>query len=133
MNIFYLDEDIDKSCEYHIDKHIVKMPTEVAQLLTSAVWVDKFLGFIPRKLEKPELDIINAAKQPEAAKDIESRTYTRFLPTHINHPCAIWVRSSFDNYAWAYSYCDGLNSEYTYRYGKGQDHKSFTAAQALPN
>ena len=31
MNLFYLDENLDKCAEYHVDKHIVKMPLEVAQ------------------------------------------------------------------------------------------------------
>lgn len=37
MNIFVLDHSIDKSVEYYFDKHIVKMVTESAQLLSSAV------------------------------------------------------------------------------------------------
>lgn len=32
MNIFILDEDIEKNCEYHCDKHVVKMIVEYAQL-----------------------------------------------------------------------------------------------------
>ena len=52
MNLFYLDEDLDKCAEYHVDKHIVKMPLEAAQILSTALWVDQHLGFIPRALEK---------------------------------------------------------------------------------
>lgn len=37
MNIFVLDNDISKCAEYHVDKHVVKMVTESAQLLSSAV------------------------------------------------------------------------------------------------
>ena len=37
MNIFYLDEDPVKSARAHGDKHIVKMPLETAQML-STVW-----------------------------------------------------------------------------------------------
>ena len=37
MNIFVLDQNIDKSVEYYFDKHVVKMVTESAQLLSSAV------------------------------------------------------------------------------------------------
>ena len=37
MNIFYLDEDLKKSAEYHCDKHIVKMLCEYTQLLSTAV------------------------------------------------------------------------------------------------
>lgn len=33
MNIFYLDKNVKTSCVYHVDKHIVKMPLETAQLL----------------------------------------------------------------------------------------------------
>ena len=47
MNLFYLDENLDKCAEYHVDKHIVKMPLAVAQILCTAVWVDVHLGFIP--------------------------------------------------------------------------------------
>jgi hypothetical protein len=39
MNIFYLDNDVNKCAEYHCDKHIVKMTLETAQLLCSAHWV----------------------------------------------------------------------------------------------
>ena len=44
MNLFYLDEDLDKCAEYHVDKHIVKMPLEAAQLMCTTVWVDHVLG-----------------------------------------------------------------------------------------
>lgn len=37
MNIFILDKDIKKCAQYHVDKHVVKMITESAQLLSSAV------------------------------------------------------------------------------------------------
>jgi hypothetical protein len=130
MNLFYLDENIDKCAEYHIDKHVVKMPTEAAQLLTTAVWVDKFLGFRPRALNDAEMYVINNMKSREPS--IEERTFTRFLPTHINHPCAIWVRSSMDNFEWTYGYCESLNSEWRYRYNHSKNHKSFDATMALP-
>lgn len=38
MNIFYLDEDIKKCCEYHADKHVVKMILETSQLLCGVHW-----------------------------------------------------------------------------------------------
>lgn len=37
MNIFYLDSDHETSARYHVDRHVVKMVTEYAQLLSSAV------------------------------------------------------------------------------------------------
>jgi hypothetical protein len=37
LNIFYLDSDIQKCVEYSIDKHVVKMPLESAQMLCTAI------------------------------------------------------------------------------------------------
>lgn len=39
MNIFFLDYDVKKCAEYHIDKHVVKMILETSQLLCGAHWV----------------------------------------------------------------------------------------------
>lgn len=36
----------------------------------------------------------------------------------MNHPSAIWVRSSRSNYMWCYKYMLALGAEYTRRYGK---------------
>lgn len=42
MNIFYLDSDVKKCAQYHCDKHVVKMITEYAQLLSTACRVNGF-------------------------------------------------------------------------------------------
>ena len=115
MNIFILDKDIDKCAEYHVDKHIVKMPLEAAQMLCTNHWVEKYIGFVPRKLTKEEWAVIKTAKaNPD--RDFP------YLPTMYNHPCTIWARSSLDNYEWLFCYALALNEEYRYRYGKS--HKS---------
>jgi len=36
MNIFWLDTDLEKCAQYHCDKHVVKMITEYAQLLSAS-------------------------------------------------------------------------------------------------
>ena len=36
MNIFYLHEDPIQNIKWHVDKHVVKMATEYAQLLSTA-------------------------------------------------------------------------------------------------
>lgn len=38
MNIFYLHRDPKKCARYHLDRHVVKMIIELAQLLCSAIW-----------------------------------------------------------------------------------------------
>ena len=35
MNIFVLDTDITKCAEYHVDRHCVKMITELNQLMST--------------------------------------------------------------------------------------------------
>jgi len=42
--------------------------------------------------------------------------------THKNHPCAVWARSSRENYIWLLRHFSALCNEYTFRYGK--THKS---------
>jgi hypothetical protein len=37
MNIFYLSDDHETNARYHVDRHVVKMVTEYAQLLSTAV------------------------------------------------------------------------------------------------
>jgi hypothetical protein len=40
MNLFILDENPEVCATYHTDKHVVKMPTETAQMI-SFVYHDK--------------------------------------------------------------------------------------------
>jgi len=115
MNIFILDNDIDKCAEYHVDKHIVKMPLEAAQMLCTNHWIDKYLGYVPQKLTREEWAIVKEAKK-NPVRDFP------YLPTMYNHPCTIWARESQQNYEWLYCYALALNDEYRYRYGK--EHKS---------
>lgn len=122
MNLFVLDENLDKCAEYHVDKHIVKMPLEVAQILCTAIWVDVHLGFVPRALNKSESDYLNSLKKEIKHLKPESRPLTPYLPMMYNHPCTIWARSSLDNFEWTHCYGNALNDEYRYRYGK--EHKS---------
>lgn len=128
MNLFYLDEDLDKCAEYHIDKHVGKMQLEAAQLLTTALWVDKHIGYVPRKLTKEELDVLNTIKRMEPS--IDERTFTRYLPTHCNHPCAIWVRTSLEHYWWTINYVNALNDENIWRGNKS--HASCAEANRMP-
>ena len=121
MNIFYLSTCPVKSAQAMTDKHIVKMPLEAAQLLCTAHRV---------------LDGTPTTRLSKSGARL--KRYNHPLPiykaTHINHPSAIWVRESADNYAWLYSHFLALCVEYTTRYGK--THRSYTDLndylQALP-
>ena len=48
----------------------------------------------------------------------DSRELSLYRATHINHPSAVWVRKSSNNYAWLYTMWKYLLDEYTVRYGK---------------
>jgi hypothetical protein len=89
MNIFFLDENPTLSAQYHVDKHVVKMILETAQLLCSVHHVtDQVTDQVPYKL------------------------------SHKNHPCAVWARQSLSNYLYLCELGLELGKEYTYRYGK---------------
>lgn len=45
-------------------------------------------------------------------------TRNPYKPTHKNHPCTIWARTSHDNYLWLCGHLTHLCSEYTNRFGK---------------
>lgn len=70
MQIFVLDYDIPTCAEYHCNKHVVSAIKEHCQLLSTCHFV---LG---------------------------SYTPEMLVPTHPNHPCAIWLRKSVANYKW---------------------------------
>jgi len=88
MNIFYLSKNPIVAAEKQINKHVIKMILESAQMLCTA---------------HREFGIDN------------DNLYKR---THTNHPSAIWVRASSQHYDWLYQHMLALGNEYTNRYGK---------------
>lgn len=94
MNIFFLDENPKLSAQYHVDKHVVKMILETAQLLCG----------------------VHHSNNPSSTHQVPYKL------SHKNHPCAIWARESLSNYLYLCELGLELGKEYTYRYGKR--HKS---------
>ncbi len=90
MNIFYLDINPTLAAQYQCDKHVVKMIVETAQLMSTAHHI---------------LD--GSSADPGLYKS-----------THKNHPSAIWVRESNNNYNWLLCHLMALLHEYHHRYGK---------------
>lgn len=88
MNIFFLHMIPSICAMYHIDKHVVKMILETVQLLCSA------------------------HHMTESSYEPPYRLYSK------NHPCAIWTRTSIENYRWLVELGKELCKEYTYRYKK---------------
>lgn len=91
MNIFYIDECPIKSAQMQVDRHVVKMILESAQMLSTA----------HRILDGDD--------------NVDPILYKS---THKNHPCSKWCRESLENYEWLYHHFCSLCDEYTHRYGK---------------
>jgi hypothetical protein len=108
MNIFYLHNDTKICAEMHVDKHCVKMILEYAQLLSTA----------HRVLDGVEYLDSSSGRRIKRWKLDSSYEPILYKATHINHPSAVWVRQSYDNYIWLHSLLVELCKEYTYRYGK---------------
>lgn len=110
MNIFYVDEDPFIAAQQMVDKHVVKMILESAQLLSTAHRIIDGVEYVGKsktgrnakrwKLDNPILDDV------------------LYQATHVNHPSAVWCRQSDKNYQWLYRHFRGLLEEYTFRYGK---------------
>ena len=98
MNIFILSENKEICAQYHCDSHIVKMPTETAQILSFAYYHN----------------------------DLWDNTIPEFImgfgKTHDKHPCSLWVRRSLSNSIYAAELGLELYNEYQYRYNKPDKH-----------
>ena len=109
MNIFYLHHDVNKCAELHNDKHVVKMILEYAQLLSTA----------HRVLDGTQSVVLTKTNRKKTRYVLsDEREHTLYLSTHTNHPSAIWVRQSYENYEWLYKLFISVLKEYTYRYGR---------------
>ncbi len=62
--------------------------------------------------------VLEAAQLLCTAHHIEGDGNVPYKKTHMNHPSAVWVRSSVANYMWCYNYMLALGDEYTKRYGR---------------
>ena len=116
MNIFYVDHDPVKAAEALVDKHVVKMILESAQLLSTAHRVldgemrvvEKYVdGSLPPRYRKSKQWILNDVRENHIYK-----------ATHMNHPSAVWCRQSVENYSWLVEHFFALMNEYMHRYNK---------------
>ena len=94
MNIFYLDHYPALAARYHTSKHVVKMITELAQILSTA---KRHFGNNDDRLYKS---------------------------THVNHPSNVWIREGKDNYLWTLELLKELIKEYDFRYDSGKHQRA---------
>ena len=108
MNIFYVDDDPVIAARALVNKHVVKMIVETCQLLSTA----------HRVLDGQMVTVLVNGKRRKRWQLPNHRENVLYKATHVNHPSAIWARSSTQNYRWLVKHLKALLSEYTYRYGK---------------
>ena len=56
---------------------------------------------------------------------------TPYKPTHMKHPCVLWVEKSHSNFIWLKNLAFALNREFNYRYDRHEDHASIQVVQKI--
>jgi len=88
VNVFALHDHPILAATAQCDQHVVKMPTETAQILST---VADLLGL---------------------------HTDAMYKPTHQRHPVVLWAASDPSNWSWLIEHGRALCDEYTDRYSK---------------
>ena len=120
MNIFVLSENPYEAAWMQCDKHVVKMVTESAQMLSTA-----------HRLLDGEMYLEKSAngRNVKRWRLNDDRENVLMKACHVNHPCTLWTMASMTNYHWHYQHYVGLAEEYEHRYGK--KHGSFNRDTTL--
>lgn len=105
VNFFYLDKNPEKCAKYYCDKHIIKIPIEIAQILSKI-----------HHILKTKLDFAKIYANSKVVKE----TLGPYL----------WTISSLENYIWTCKLGLELIKEYKYRFGK-TSHKTEEVLQYL--
>lgn len=109
MNIFYLHNDPVEAARAHLDKHVVKMILEYAQLLCTS----------HRIIDGTERVVLSDSGRKKKVWELDDdRDTVLYSATHVNHPSAVWARTTSCNYEWLYKLFCATCDEYTHRYGK---------------
>jgi hypothetical protein len=93
----------------HLDKHVLKMIIEYAQLMSTA----------HRVLDGTEyIDLTANNRRIKRWRLNDGRELSLMKASHVHHPSSVWVRANHENYDWLYMMWKCLLKEYTHRYGK---------------
>ena len=144
MNIFVLSNSIEECARNHCDKHVVKMPTEIMQMMGTVyrnlhgtkqtVYVKVRTKNNKLTLKKKEIPIVSTDKIVHKM-GIPLLVHKELpFPTHANHPCTLWLASSIDNWRWLKQLAILLEAEWRYRYNHpySKDHKSVNIIRKMP-
>jgi hypothetical protein len=110
MNIFAVSSNPKEAAEMLCDKHIVKMPIESAQMLSTT---HRFLDGT-----ETVAIAINGRRYKTWTHPSDALGSPLYRSTMINHPCTIWTRETIENYLWHAQHAMELCREYTRRYDR---------------
>lgn len=125
MNIFYLDQDIKKCAQAHVDKHVSKLILEAGQMISTAIrhslGTEEIVryrtvkGTVSKNRKKVFVLPEDKFEIIEGEKVIIEYQNQVYLNTYEKHPCTLWVQESLSNYTWLYALCNELNLECKFR------------------
>lgn len=131
MNIFYLDNCPRQIAKWLVNSHIVKMPLESAQMLSTAhrlldgkkqtVQFVNEKGKSKKKVlylldgEIVELAELNGKIRPV---NIHPDGVICYSVAHASHPSTVWTCASDIHYAWHAHFLRAMLDEYTFRYNR---------------
>lgn len=96
--LFFLDDDPAKAARYQCDRHVTKMVTECAQILSNVHWLNRYRG-------------------PEYTVDYDGPYgYTTMASPELK-PLR-WINDNLSNYYWAVEHGLALCAECERRYGR---------------
>jgi len=114
MNIFYVHKDPVIAAKMLIDRHVVKMIVESAQMLSTAHRILDGTEYYDKTKNGRK---IKRWKHPNS--NMEKILY---LAGHVKHPSTLWVMDNIFHYSWLYNHMLALNEEFKIRYGHTKDH-----------
>ena len=85
VNIFYLHEDAATAARHHMDKHVVKMILEYAQLMSTAHRLLDGALFCDTASDRAKTRWRHPDKHMDAVL---------YGATHRHHPSSLWVRAT---------------------------------------
>jgi len=109
VNIFYVHQEPKICAQQHVDKHVVKMILEYAQLLSTAHRILDGVEYVGKS---------KSGRKATRYLLSDDREHHLYLASHLNHPSAKWTRHSACHYRWLFKLWIELMREYNYRYGK---------------
>lgn len=104
-----------------VDKHIVKMPLEHSQMLSTAYRVSISLGYRPHSIKG----------EAYTKEEIEIDGIRIYKGTHVNHPCSVWARTSLSNFKFLCELNREIDKERMFRFGSNKIGKSILVSEIL--